>query len=205
VRWAAAAQAAVARQEKLLGLQSPTSCCLALIRGAQVRERFEGARLEATGRLRLGLGINNSKLCGCVFPEIVNYDEYLAAFAQRWPQARARALRGAGCWLRGRRVASRVAERGESSPRRWSLSSLPQNRAPQIEGWFDLEGIRAAFDAVDFVGISAYVPQERVDFQPCNMERLMEKARSLGAGSDSGAEGLGGPNEAHPCMPWRIA
>lgn len=94
-----------------------------------------------------------------------------------------------------------------------SSSSVPQlaasratfKRAPQIEGWFDLEGIRAAFDAVDFVGISAYVPQERVDFQPCDMERLMEKARSLGAGSDSGAERLEGPNEAHCCMPGRIA
>ncbi len=26
---------------------------------------------------------------------------------------------------------------------------------PQIQGWFDLEGIRAAFTAADFVGISA--------------------------------------------------
>lgn len=51
-----------------------------------MRDRFAHANTAAAAGLRLGLGINNSKLCGCVFPEIVNYDEYLAAFGQRWPE-----------------------------------------------------------------------------------------------------------------------
>lgn len=66
---------------------------------------------------------------------------------------------------------------------------------PQIEGWFDMEGIRAAFEAVDFVGISAYVAQESVDFQPCDMERLMEKARGLVVWP-----GTLGPGD----VPWRL-
>ena len=37
------------------------------------------------------------------------------------------------------------------------------------------QGIREVFQAVDFVGISAYVPQKRVDFEPCDMEALMTK------------------------------
>ncbi|PSC70429.1 acetyltransferase, partial [Micractinium conductrix] len=47
-----------------------------------VRDRL---RPDLQGRVKLGLGINNSKLCGCVLIDIVNYDEYLAAFAPLWP------------------------------------------------------------------------------------------------------------------------
>ncbi|KAI3426387.1 hypothetical protein D9Q98_008758 [Chlorella vulgaris] len=95
-----------------------------------VRQRIAQARPELAGRVRLGLGINNSKLCGCVLIDIVDYDEYLAEFEPRWPQ---------------------------------------------IEGWFDLPAIRAAFEAVDFVGISAYVAQNSTDFPVCDMEKLMKK------------------------------
>ncbi len=44
-----------------------------------------------------------------------------------------------------------------------------------IAGWFDFEGIRAAFLAVDYVGISAYVAQSRTDFAVCDMEGIMRK------------------------------
>ena len=91
-----------------------------------MRARLAGA----AQRVRLGLGINNSKLCGCALIDVVNYDEYLAQFAPLWPS---------------------------------------------IQGWFDLEGIRDAFDAVDYVGISAYVPQASTNFSACVMEALMEK------------------------------
>jgi hypothetical protein len=55
----------------------------------QVRQRIAQARPELAGRVRLGLGINNSKLCGCVLIDIVDYDEYLAEFEPLWPQVRA--------------------------------------------------------------------------------------------------------------------
>ena len=51
----------------------------------QVRERLRPAMRR---RVRLGLGINNSKLCGCALIDIVDYDEYLAAFAPLWPSVR---------------------------------------------------------------------------------------------------------------------
>ncbi|KAL4423381.1 hypothetical protein ABPG77_004312 [Micractinium sp. CCAP 211/92] len=95
-----------------------------------VRDRVSNGRPDLRYRVLLGLGINNSKLCGCVLIDVVNYDDYLAAFAPLWPS---------------------------------------------IQGWFDLEGIRAAFTAADFVGISAYVPQNRTDYATCEMERLMQK------------------------------
>ena len=51
----------------------------------QVRERLARGRPDLPSRVKLGLGINNSKLCGCVLIDIVDYNEYLAAFAPLWP------------------------------------------------------------------------------------------------------------------------
>jgi hypothetical protein len=45
-------------------------------------------RPALAGRIKLGLGINNSKLCGCVLIDVVNYDDYLAQFAPLWPSVR---------------------------------------------------------------------------------------------------------------------
>ncbi|PRW45181.1 hypothetical protein C2E21_6228 [Chlorella sorokiniana] len=91
-----------------------------------VRDRL---RPELRDRVRLGLGINNSKLCGCVLIDIIDYNDYLRAFAPLWPS---------------------------------------------IMDWFDMRGIREAFTTVEYVGISAYVPQARTDFQPCDMENLVK-------------------------------
>ena len=44
-------------------------------------------RPELRGRLKLGLGINNSKLCGCILVDVLDYNEYLSKFAPLWPQA----------------------------------------------------------------------------------------------------------------------
>ncbi|KAI7835519.1 hypothetical protein COHA_010593 [Chlorella ohadii] len=47
-----------------------------------VRDRLRPA---VRNKVRLGLGINNSKLCGCVLIDIVDYNDYLRAFAPLWP------------------------------------------------------------------------------------------------------------------------
>lgn len=95
-----------------------------------VRERFAAMRPELRGRLKLGLGINNSKLCGCILIDVLDYNEYLSKFAPLWLQN---------------------------------------------AGMFDLPAIHELFGNVDFVGISAYIPQKRLDFQPCDMETLMRQ------------------------------
>lgn len=95
----------------------------------------------------------------CVFPEIVDYDEYLAAFGPKWPEASERSRGSRGAERGGWRAVG--AARGRGLPAACLLPPSAQLRLSpspllspleQIEGWFDLEGIRAAFEAVDFVG-----------------------------------------------------
>ncbi|PRW39302.1 Palmitoyl-monogalactosyldiacylglycerol delta-7 chloroplastic [Chlorella sorokiniana] len=45
-----------------------------------------------------------------------------------------------------------------------------------VKGEFDLPAIQNFFrNAIDFVSLSAYVPQATIDFQPCDMEGLMSR------------------------------
>eukprot|EP00887_Chlorella_sp_A99_P004275 scaffold15.g4275.t1 len=102
---------------------------------AQIREQIARGLPPGSSdhRVQLGFGINNSKLCGCVLADVVDYDVYLEEFAKLWPS---------------------------------------------MQDWVDTDGLRQAFMSMDFVGISAYVPQKKVfGFQPCEMENLM-KARA---------------------------
>ena len=88
-----------------------------------------------------------------------------------------------GCWRSGCKFG---CGRCRPRPARPPSHTWRRCAAAQIEGWFDLAGIRAAFEAVDYVGISAYVPQSRVDFQPCDMESLMRKVGALAKKAGSG-------------------
>jgi hypothetical protein len=162
-----------------------------------VRDRLGRGRPDLPSRVKLGLGINNSKLCGCVLIDIVDYNEYLAAFAPLWPSVcgmpacsvpalpvPARLLLHPICVFLLPPNRPAYASAVSFLPARLPAAFAPL--CPQIESWFDLPGIRAAFSAVDFVGISAYVPQRRVDFEPCEMEGLMQRVSISSLGRHAG-------------------
>ncbi|KAL4438699.1 hypothetical protein ABPG77_006303 [Micractinium sp. CCAP 211/92] len=82
------------------------------------------------GRVHIGLGINNAKLCGCILVPIVDQREYLARFPAAFEA---------------------------------------------VKGEFDLPAIQSLFNAIDYVGLSAYIPQSDIHFQPCDLEGLMSR------------------------------
>ncbi|KAL4440114.1 hypothetical protein ABPG75_003115 [Micractinium tetrahymenae] len=44
-----------------------------------------------------------------------------------------------------------------------------------VKGEFDLPAIQSMFSAIDYVGLSAYIPQANINFQPCDLEGLMTR------------------------------
>ncbi|KDD73735.1 hypothetical protein H632_c1882p0, partial [Helicosporidium sp. ATCC 50920] len=100
-----------------------------LVKNRLVSDASAGANLAADN-VKIGLALNNNKLCGCIGVEIVDGDEYL-----RFLQA----------------------------------------NFDQYASIFDMHAIRDAFQAYDFVGVSAYVPMRKPEIEVCEFEGLMER------------------------------
>lgn len=97
----------------------------------RVRDRIAAARQAGgnPGPVAVGLGINNSKACGCEYIGIVDGNQYLGNLS----------------------------------------ATFDAGRYP------DLPGVKAAYEAADFLSVSAYVPMPTPTPEPCLFEGLLQR------------------------------